>query len=309
VVAPDPVEVFLEHLPAERRAAFARAPGLAAALEQARLAGQRAWPEVPLPAAEFAAHLAARLPDGPDPRAVLERLFVADLHLACAALRGDPRGVRALRDAHQGALRADLLRTGLDESEADDLMQRVFDKLLVKSPERPARIAQYAGQGPLRAWLRVVARREALNQRARDRREVAWAQEDLEQLLGALAQADPELDQCKREFQREFKAAFEEAFAALATRERNLLRHVVFDRLSLEQIGRLYRVHQSTVSRWMARLQQTLLRRTLKALGARLRIERGEAASIVRQFQSQLEVSMRRLLDAPRPAPETDPGP
>ena len=41
-----------------------------------------------------------------------------------------------------------------------------------------------------------------------------------------------------------------EAFAALESRERNLLRYALGDGLSVDAIGTLYRVHRATAARW-----------------------------------------------------------
>ncbi len=242
---------------------------------------------------------------GPDE--ALAALRAADLDLARAALGGDPEALRRVRALCVELARPDLARLGLPPAELDDLVQGLLDRLLVERAGRPARLAQYTGQGALRSWLRVVVRREALDRRARACREVPWEEDSLEDVLGALTAADPELEQLKRQYQAEFKAAFGEAFGALGPRERNLLRHLVFDRLSLSQIGALYRVHQSSVSRWMAKVHARLLSGTLRALGRRLRVGRGEADSILRLIQSRLEVSMRRLLGGELPEPEPDP--
>ncbi|HOX44165.1 MAG TPA: sigma-70 family RNA polymerase sigma factor [Myxococcota bacterium] len=266
------------------------------ALGAAWEAGARAWPGVDLPREAFAAWLAARLPPGGQGLAALAALRAPDLYLACAAARGDPAAQRALGGLCAELLRLELPRLGLQAVELDDLLQRVLDKLLVAAPGRAARLEQYAGQGALRSWLRVVARREALDRKALVVREVPWQEESLEDVLGALSAADPELEQLKGQYRQEFKAAFGEAFGALDARERNLLRHLVFDRLSMEQIGALYHVHQSTVSRWLAKVHARLLSGTLRALGGRLRVGRREADSILRLIQSRLEVSMRRLL-------------
>jgi RNA polymerase sigma-70 factor, ECF subfamily len=278
--------------------------GLGQALGEAWEAGARAWPGVRLAPEVFAAWLAGRLSADGEPLAGLASLRASDLYLACAAAQGDAEAQRVLRGLCGEALRPELPRLGLQAVELDDLLQRMLHKLLVDEPGRPARIGLYAGQGALRSWLRVVARREALDRKARAGREVPWEEDSLEDVLGALSAADPELEQLKRQYQAEFKAAFGEAFGALGPRERNLLRHLVFDRLSLTQIGALYHVHQSTVSRWMASVHARLLAGTLRALGSRLRVGRGEADSILRLIQSRLEVSMRRLLGGELPEPE-----
>lgn len=60
---------------------------------------------------------------------------------------------------------------------------------------------------------------------------------------------DAELDLIKQRHQKEFRQALREAFSALTSDERHLLRLYFVDRLSTTELGALLRVNQSTVSR------------------------------------------------------------
>lgn len=88
----------------------------------------------------------------------------ADLYLAAAALAGDRRAQAELealvRVQAQGAGARLQPGSGLDE----EVVQHLLTRLLVPGEGR-ARLSDYAGQGPLSAFLRVAAMRTALNLR------------------------------------------------------------------------------------------------------------------------------------------------
>jgi RNA polymerase sigma-70 factor (ECF subfamily) len=72
--------------------------------------------------------------------------------------------------------------------------------------------------------------------------------------------------------------------------------------LELAQIGRLYRVHESTASRWVAAALEAVGRATRERLAARLAIGSATADSVARMVHSQLDLSIARLLAVDRPA-------
>jgi RNA polymerase sigma-70 factor (ECF subfamily) len=77
--------------------------------------------------------------------------------------------------------------------------------------------------------------------------------------------------------------------------------------VGLEELARAWRVHRATVSRWLVAAREAFLGRTRDELVTRAGIDRLEVDSLVRALQSQLEVSLRRLLDGDAAQP-LDPG-
>jgi len=75
-----------------------------------------------------------------------------------------------------------------------------------------------------------------------------------------------------------------------------VLRLRFVDGLELAQIGRLYRVHESTASRWIAAALGDIERATRERLVERLAITADTADSMARMVQSQLDLSIARLL-------------
>lgn len=116
-------------------------------------------------------------------------------------------------------------------------------------------------------------------------------------LLDALAPAaDPALELVKQQSRDEFATAFRAAVAALAPRDRRLLRHQLLDGLDLDAIAKLFDVHRTTASRWLAAARDQLLAGTRAQLASRLAMSAGEVDSLLRLVHSRLDVSLEKVL-------------
>ncbi|MCU1283197.1 MAG: putative DNA-binding regulatory protein, partial [bacterium] len=260
-------------------------PELAALVGRAR----RAWPDLPLDDARFAAYLAARS-DGDEP------LHVEDLYLACACVDRLPRALAAFDEHHLSAVARSLSRVDRSPAFADEVRQRLRERLLVGSDGEPPRLASYSGRGPLATWVKVAAIRLALNLR-RDERADASLDGGDEPMIAD----DAEMLLLRRRFRSDFSAAFAAAVATLTVEQRQLLRLHFLDALSLGEIGALHGVDKSTVSRRLLGARGALLHETERWLRARLNLAEHEVASMIRLIRSQLgDVSVARLLRAAR---------
>ncbi|MBK9031447.1 MAG: transcriptional regulator [Myxococcales bacterium] len=233
-------------------------------------------------AAGFAAHAVAQVGAGARPE------HLDELLVAWAAGRGDPAAVRAVDD-----LMATIAPRGLDPAARDEVRQLARVRVLVASDDRPPRIAGYRGTGPLAGWLRVAVTRVAIDhQRALVRGDVPV------DVLAELAarEPDPELRALKARFQVEWRAALTDALAALGGRPRVVLRLHFVEGTPLAAIGRLYRVHESTVSRWVRDAAQAVADAARARLTERLALPADQLDSIARMVRSQLDLSIARLL-------------
>jgi RNA polymerase sigma-70 factor len=106
----------------------------------------------------------------------------------------------------------------------------------------------------------------------------------------------PELAHIKARYQPEFKEALEQALVTLSSQHRNVLRLQVVGGLSGEQIASLYRVTRSTVSRWLSAARSEVLAETQRLLQQRLRLSPAEFHSLAGVVQSQLDLSLSRVL-------------
>src|SRR5699024_2631966 len=90
-------------------------------------------------------------------------LHLSDLYLACACAHDVPGAVPRVLAVHQEAIAAVARRLGLSADARDDLAQLVGERLFVAAESGQRRIARYSGAGPLRAWMKAVATRVALD--------------------------------------------------------------------------------------------------------------------------------------------------
>lgn len=258
-----------------------RGPALDALLEASRAQ----WPTVQLSPERFVAALKKHAPDA------LNVVRGPDLYLATACLVGDAAALTAL-DTHVIA-KLDKAVSGLDSSRAflEEVRQVVRERLLVGAAPR---LAEYSGRGALLAWARTVALRLALNLRRDGGKETPHEDEALHAL--PLGGADLELDYVRSQHRADFTAAFADALASLDPKERNVLRLSIIDRLSIDQIAAVYGTHRATAARWVNAAREALLERTRKNLAERLKLTGSELQSLLGALQSNLEISLNRML-------------
>jgi RNA polymerase sigma-70 factor (ECF subfamily) len=261
-------------------------------------AGRAAWPGIEVEAAAFVAAVTARLPEDADAETAQE-VHAADLWLVVACAGGDAGAIAAFDAGYLQPLGGVLGRIGLDAEQVEDVKQELRRKLLVGDGDgdRP-RIAEFSGRADLRTWMRTVAVRAGMDVMRR-RRELPIDDEDE---LAALPAAidDPELAYLKAHYRDELRDAIGAAIAALEPRDRLLLKCHYVDRLGVERLGAMFRVHHVTAARWLNAAREALATRTQRILVGRLGVSRSELRRIARLVESQLDVSMRRLLaDAP----------
>jgi RNA polymerase sigma-70 factor (ECF subfamily) len=176
--------------------------------------------------------------------------------------------------------------------DADDFRQACHVKLFTSSPPK---IAEYSGQGDLRHWLRVTLMRTLIDlSRARRHLEVPANEERLLEVPGP--DHDPELGYLKTHYEGEFRRAFEEAAADLSADDRNVLRAHFMHGLTVDEIGRMLGVHRATAARRVAKARDDLLAGTRRRLMNKLRLDREELDSVLRMIESNVQVSLARVL-------------
>jgi RNA polymerase sigma-70 factor (ECF subfamily) len=268
--------------------AAALAPELSRALDDAH----QAWPSVELSDEDFVDYLAARIRPDDDLLAVMRQLKVADLYLACAAAHGRPGAEHAFE-------RSLLARVGRFVSSIEtspafvaDVTQALRIKLLVGS-DGQGKLSQYSGRGALDSWVCAAAIRTAIDLRRAGGHEAA----DNERALDILAATDdPELELLRQRYDGQFRAALEAALLALEARDRTLLRLYFIEQLPAAQIGKLYRVHETTILRRISRVRESVFEKVRAALSLTLRLSASEFDELLALLRSRIDVSVHRLL-------------
>lgn len=292
--------VFLAELPQESRAHFGL--DLRAAIVAAYQRGRATFPNVSLDEETFTRHLARatiRIPDVVSPTA----LAAEDLYLACACAVGVSGAVNTLVEREGALIRRSIGRVAR-RSNSEEIEQALLTELVVGSPGSPPEIAAYAGRAPLGRWLEVVAQRAALRwlRAERTREEIATR---------AAREPEPSRDTStettmfRERYSDDFEQALKDALSRAPEQDRAILRLYMLHNVSVEKIGRVLGVSQSTASRWLAKARESVLRDLKSFLKARLEISSVEIESLAGLLASRLDLSISRVLEVTSaPAPE-----
>lgn len=256
------------------------------------LAARAAWPTIQLDEQRFVAEVTARLPSEAGLDAA-RAVHAADLWLTIACAAGDPLAIASFDHHYLGSIAGALVQTGLRPDQIDEVKQELRKKLLVGDGDGP-RIAAFSGRADLRTWVRTAAVRAGIDL-LRRQREVPLEDEEALAALPAVAD-DPELAYFKVHYRSELRAAITDAIAQLAPRDRLLLKYHYVDRLGVERLGVAFAVHHATAARWLIAAREALAVRAQRLLVERLGVTRSELRSIARLVESQLDLSVRRLL-------------
>jgi RNA polymerase sigma-70 factor (ECF subfamily) len=255
-----------------------------------------AHPSLVVAEEDFAAHLAraaARLPaDGPP----LEGLAIEDLYLARACV-GRAAGAAEAFDVRCGArLRAAVAGATKSQDEAREMEQRLRDLVLVGDATEPPRLASYGGQGPLDRWVTVVAQRQIVNAIRSEQAERRAREAAAKEAAVLEAALHPELAFLKERYKAAFEAAMAAGLAKLDDRQRVVLKLHLVSGASVVQIGQMYGVNHSTISRWLADARDSVSSEARRHIREHAGLNPSELHSLAVLVASQLEVSMSRLL-------------
>jgi RNA polymerase sigma-70 factor (ECF subfamily) len=253
--------------------------------------GGQSWPAVKLPYLRFCERL-AELGHSPD---TLPEQAEA-VYVCAASALGNDAACRAIEERHFAELRSLIARVDGGKDFIDEVLQLLRVHLF--SGEEP-KISSYAGRGPLDRWLRTAAMRLAFRQKKERRRLPSQLRQSPD--FGAaptfVSRKEAADEPFKASYARAFERALEEVFRALTSRERAVLRLHFAEGMNIDEIGRVYAVHRTTVARWIADYRDGLAR------GVRTRLEAEFGALTQDEFDSlfglvyeQLDLSVTALL-------------
>jgi len=236
-----------------------------------------------VPAKELAAHL--RELGGEVP---LAERHAGDLYLAFACLRDDAKAWREL-DRHFLSNVPRWIRT-VDPKEAiaDDVRQRLGVKL---SKSGEAKLRGYSGRGPLVAWLRTAALREA-----RDITRARKSTEDADAVSLRAPGGDPEMALLRRRSSAVFKRVFGEVMKGLPADERAMLKAHYLDGLTLEQTAKVLRVSRASAARALAEARTRIVKRVERTLRDELGNDAPRVESLLAFVETNFELSISAQL-------------
>ena len=284
-------ETFLVYAPAGERKWRVDQAALDRSLWTLWEAGRTAWAAVDLPPPAFARHLAVHLPADDDAERFVAAVDAGDLYLACACALAVRAALVAFDRSILSQVPAFLSRMDPSPSFADEIRQRVREKLLVAVSGASPRIAEYAGTGPLRNWVRVVVIRTAVSLRRNQDERPAEALDE-----GLMHALDVELDYLRSRFRSELRTALRAAFAGLPPEQRHVFHLCFAGGMTGDAIAGVLQVTRRTVVRWLASARTAMFHETRRLLQARLRLAPRELDSLIEMTRADPELNVSTLL-------------
>jgi len=215
---------------------------------------------------------------------------MVELALAWACTQGDEAAIAYFERIYVSQARNALAKLRLGRTLADDVVGWMRFELMVR-PEGPL-LATYTGRGELGSWVRAIAVHEAVKRERRARREVT------PELLEELPMPAAELFAMRGAYGAELTAALSNSFAALPLDERNLLRQFFLDGLTIDMLGKLYKVHRATAARRVAAARVRLVDLVRATLRRDLALSEDAVDQVI--TLSNLNESLGQLLRATR---------
>jgi RNA polymerase sigma-70 factor (ECF subfamily) len=281
------------------RAVTANSGVLAASLASCCARGRAAFPALAIDDRAFVGHLGrcAAAARQSEQEVRPDELCVEDLYLACACLLGVTGAPVEFIRRFGDTIRAAIAPLTKSRAMRDDAEQQLYEYLLVGRPGAPPKIGTYLGQAPLVRWVKVAAQRAVLMMLRSDRTEAR--SRDGAAAERVAASMHPESALVKRQYRRALGEALEKALGQLDDRERILLKLHYVSGLSVDKIGAMYGVSQSTASRWLEKARQGIVKDARQALRASHRLSTAaDLETMVALAISQLDISLARLLSA-----------
>jgi RNA polymerase sigma-70 factor len=249
-------------------------------------AGRARWGDIGITAADLASYA------GATSLASSAMEHGADVVLACGCVRGVRSAINQLDRLIRESVPSFLRRIDRDPEFADDICQRVREKLLNGTPPG---LATYAGSGPLLNWMRVTTVRLALDAK-RQNTSLARRFSDTatDHLIADRAGADVEV--LKARYGPRLLEAVSRALKALPRRERAVLRLYLLANLTIDDLGRMHSVHRSTVARWIGIAERSVFDAVKAEFRAQWGLATSDVTSLVRLIRSDLPISLDEAL-------------
>jgi RNA polymerase sigma-70 factor (ECF subfamily) len=259
------------------------------ALRRAWTAGCARWPDLDLSYETFAAHVEDLRSSRSSPSDEELAAHAEDLFLVAACLAGAPTALGAIDRAVLSQVPDMVAVVDPSYGFGAEVAQMLRERLLCPPLER---LRQYGGSGPLAAWVRVAARRLAVDIKRREGASIRQAA----QLPAAMASHHPEWELLRRRYQVPLETALRAALENLPARDRMVLRLYLLRGENIEGIGRIYGVHRATVARWIAAAQRSIADAVLQRLKGELGLSPSEFESLARELGSKLEITLSSVL-------------
>ena len=223
-----------------------------------------------------------------------DALEVDDLVLVCACLEGDPVALELFEARYADDMNLAARKGASAGVEPEELRAAMMQLLFVE----PRKATQYSGRSELRRWLRVVVSRWVVDRIRRAAVRPVMQATEPAALAEAIRTRDPELRYLGEQYREPVRASLERAFGRLTPKERNLLRLRLLEGWGHDKLAARYGIHRTSAARWVGEAQRSLLQHARTCMQDDFGIAPAEFDTIARAVQSQLHLSLQRILHA-----------
>lgn len=231
--------------------------------------------------------------------------FWRALHLEELAIaRGCALGREAAWRRFLAEFREPLTRIAIETtgavSSGEELANSLYSELFgltEREGKRCSPLLRYSGRGTLIGWLRAVLAQRRVDLYRKTKRETA-----LDDDIDPPAPATEPVNLKQLE---SLQPSLEQAIATLGPEERFLLSSYYLDARTLDELSRVLRVHEATVSRKLKRATGHIRKELLKALTAR-GLSRRAAEEMLGADPRDVDINLRKLLQNPDDATISD---
>lgn len=186
-----------------------------------------------------------------------------------------------------------------DDAGGRELADSIYGDLFGTSEREGVRVSRldfYMGRGSLEGWLRTVVAQEFVNRYRKQKRLVSLDEQEEDGVQFSAADPNPIAPADSR-----LSAAVDEALGQLAAEDRLVLASYFLDDRTLTEIGRVLRVHESTISRRLEKLLKNLRKQVVAGLIAR-GMKRAQAEEALETDVRYLQLDVAKKLQENRPA-------
>jgi RNA polymerase sigma-70 factor, ECF subfamily len=186
-----------------------------------------------------------------------------------------------------------------EDCSAHELADSIYGDLYGTSERdghRVSRLDFYMGRGSLEGWLRTVVAQEFVNRYRKQKRLVSLDEQEEDGVQFSAANASPTGPLDVR-----LSEAVDEALGQLSAEDRLVLASYFLDDRTLTEIGRVLRVHESTISRRLEKLLKNIRRHVVSGLVER-GMKRSQAEEALESDVRYLQVDVAKKLQENRPA-------
>jgi len=232
----------------------------------------------------------------------LENLKWEELFLTTACASGDEAAWKLFHSRYHAVIQKAARYCSENSSEAQELSDSLISDLFIPistvSGENRNKIGQYDGLGSLEGWIKVVVSRLAIDQIRRSQRQVSLEELEADPTVlrgdGPESGSGNEIDLPKAS--KMFITSLNHALEQLSSQEKLILNLYYLRDLSLKEIGRMLRTHESTVSRTMDRLKKQLRKSVERHLREHFQVRAAEVSQLIEMAHLEVDVDLKRIL-------------